>query len=99
MFLAAAATPRKKLPPPATRPIWTPVRATSATSLASAATRPASMPNEPSPASTSPLSFNRMRPYLGTALLIVARRLIGRLIAHLEPRKARHRDVLSQLRD
>ena len=36
MFWAAAATPRKILPPPTTTPIWTPAAATSATSRASA---------------------------------------------------------------
>src|SRR5438045_1408874 len=73
MLRAAAATPRKKLPPPTTRPICTPVRATSATSEASASTRAASIPNEPSPAMTSPLSLRRMRPYATFSLNCGAR--------------------------
>ena len=58
---AAAATPRKMLPPPTTTPIWTPVAATAATSQASSLTRWASMPKAAPPARASPLSFNRMR--------------------------------------
>src|SRR5271165_3565034 len=95
MFCAAAATPRKKFPPPTTRPICTPVDTTSETSVARAATRDASMPKEPSPASTSPLNFRRMRPYFGTELL----RRIGSRIADLEAHESRDRDVFSQLGD
>src|SRR5271168_3600401 len=97
MFCAAAATPRKKFPPPTTRPIWTPVRATSATSVARAATRDASMPKEPSPASTSPLNFRRMRPYFGTELLGCWS--IGSRIADLEAHEARDGNILAQFRD
>ena len=42
IFWAAAATPRKILPPPTTTPTWTPAAATSATSAASSFTRSAS---------------------------------------------------------
>src|SRR5713101_1726780 len=93
IFLAAAATPRKKLPPPTTTPTWTPARATSATSIARAFTRSASMPNFSSPAITSPLSFRRMREYWGGAG-------IGPLlVAHFETDKAGHTDVFAQLGD
>src|SRR5215469_2948524 len=64
MLRAAAATPRKKFPPPTTNPICTPLRATSAISSASAATRAASMPNDPWPAITSPLNLRRTRWYI-----------------------------------
>src|SRR5262249_13962460 len=75
-----------------------PARATSATSEASAATLAASIPNEPSPAITSPLSLSRMRWYLGTIL-----RAFGWWVCYcipdLEPDEARHRDVLAQFGD
>src|SRR5580700_6560840 len=63
--MAAAATPRKKFPPPTTRPIWTPVPATSAISAARLFTRSGSTPKAPPPASASPLSLRTMRVYLG----------------------------------
>src|SRR6185312_9370136 len=111
MWRAAAATPRKKLPPPTTRPICTPALATWATSSASACIRPASRPKEPSPAITSPLSFSRMRWYRGmrsprtaevpgapTALLSAG--FFGcRGVAHLEADETRHRDVFAELGD
>src|SRR5262249_55215246 len=114
MFFAAAATPRKKFPPPTTSPICTPVRATSAISSESAATRPASMPNEPSPAITSPLTLRRIRVYFGiklaadvrrftqiSAWICVNQRLLFRRsrIADLEPHESRHSDILAELCD
>src|ERR1700693_4795989 len=66
IFLAAAATPRKKLPPPTTSPICTPVLTTSAISAARLLTRSGSIPKDPPPASASPLSLRTMRWYLGT---------------------------------
>src|SRR5216684_3088326 len=99
MLRAAAATPRKKFPPPTTRPICTPVRATSATSTASASTRDASMPKEPSPASTSPEIFSRMRWYLDTGMLFCHGGLAGFAAADLEADEAGDGDVFAELRD
>src|SRR5437764_14399366 len=65
MSLAAAATPRKKLPPPTTSPICTPVLATSAISAANSWTRCGSMPKDAPPARASPLSLSRTRLNLG----------------------------------
>src|SRR5882724_10460599 len=107
MVRAAAATPRKILPPPTTMPSCTPARATSATSRASCRTRSASMPNVAAPAITSPLSFSRMRSYLGTNSGLdglgnrglAAAGASGRCIAHLEAHETRHDDVFAQFRD
>src|SRR5579872_5073278 len=111
MWRAAAATPRKKLPPPTTRPICTPALATSATSSASACMRPASKPKEPSPAISSPLSFNRMRWYRGICsrrmaevpcapMALLPASLVGcRRVAHFEADETRHRDVFAELGD
>src|SRR5436190_7331672 len=106
MVRAAAATPRKILPPPTTMPSCTPARTTSATSVASCRTRSASMPNVAAPAITSPLSFSRMRSYLSTnsGLDLFGNRGLaagasGRCIAHLEAHEARDHDILTQFRD
>src|SRR5712664_4011677 len=88
IFWAAAATPRKKLPPPTTTPTCTSARDTSATSTARAFTRPASMPNFSSPAITSPLSFSNTRLYF-TWLLV----------AYFETSEAGHGYVFTQLGD
>src|SRR5471032_2608232 len=61
MLRAAAATPRKMLPPPTTTPISTPAAVTSATSRARAFTRSASIPKVAVSAKASPLSLSRMR--------------------------------------
>src|SRR5260370_12844897 len=100
MFIAAAAIPRKKFPPPTTSPICTPALATSAISPAKLFTRSGSTPQAPPPASASPLSFRTMRLYLG----ILWRRLLRRpfdqrRLAHLEAPEARHGNVLPPLRD
>src|SRR5581483_2846762 len=106
MLRAAAATPRKKFPPPTTRPICTPPRATSATSSARLRTRSESTPNEPCPASASPLIFRRMRLYFGMLRrsLRLWSGLLGRFldyghVANLETHEARNRDILAQLGD
>src|SRR5665213_968777 len=111
MWRAAAATPRKKLPPPTTRPICTPALATPATSSASALTRPASRPKEPSPAITSPLSFSRTRWYLGmfsrrtaeapdAPMALLYAGFFGRgRVAHFEADETRHRNVFAELGD
>src|SRR5580704_17253191 len=99
VFCAAAATPRKKFPPPTTRPICTPLRATSATSDARAATRDASTPKDPSPASTSPLILRRMRPYFATVWLFRGCSFSRSRVADLESHKARDRNILAQLRN
>src|SRR5579862_3027357 len=100
--MAAAATPRKKLPPPTTRPICTPVRATSAISSDKLLTRAGSIPKALPPAKTSPLSLRTMRWYLGIykpvgqphLLLFRGRRLLRRLfdqrgLAHFKSNEAR----------
>src|SRR5882757_11184854 len=110
--MAAAATPRKKLPPPTTMPIWTPVLATSAISAARLLTRSGSMPKAPPPASASPLSLRTMRLYLGIGYaartdafrLFVRRGFVRRFLdqrrfADFEAHEARDRDVFAQLRD
>src|SRR6185369_10366020 len=109
MWRAAAATPRKKLPPPTTRPICTPAFATSATSSVSACTRAASRPKEPSPAITSPLNFSRMRWYRGirspravevpcAPMALLGAGFFGcRSVAHFEADETRHRDVFAEL--
>src|SRR5260221_8926293 len=111
IFRAAAATPRKKLPPPTTTPTWMPARATSATSIANAFTRSASIPNFSSPAITSPLSFSRMREYCSgagistwraprrraTSWIKVAQNPL--LVSHFETDKSGHADVFTQLGD
>src|SRR3954447_15596331 len=61
MSCAAAAIPRKILPPPSTSPICTPAFATSATSLASDVTRSVSRPKESGPAKASPLILRSIR--------------------------------------
>src|ERR1700722_17022795 len=110
MWRAAAATPRKKLPPPTTRPICTPAFATSATSSASAFTRPASRPKEPSPAITSPLSFSRTRWYRGmfsrraaevpdAPMALLYAGFFGRRVAHFEADETGHRNVFAELGD
>src|ERR1022692_1617764 len=100
IFWAAAATPRKILPPPTTKPTCTPVAATAATSAASSLTRAASMPKGAPPASASPESLSRIRLYWDTG--------IGRPfgagfdrgdVAHLVADEARNADILAELGD
>src|ERR1700679_3161259 len=64
MWMACSATPRKKLPPPTTIPIWQPDRAASAISWATALTNTASTPKPRPAARASPESFNRTRLYM-----------------------------------
>src|ERR1035441_3912105 len=101
IFCAAAATPRKILPPPTTTAISMPAAATSATSRAKPLTFSESMPNDAAPANTSPLSFSRMRlraDFLRQARFFAAR-FHGRHIAHFEADEARNGDVLAQFGD
>src|SRR5205085_8328377 len=99
---AAAATPRKKFPPPTTNPICTCARATSAISHESALTRSASIPKDPSPASTSPEIFSKMRLYFAkrSPLRLFGGGSFGRLhVAHFEAHESGNRDILAQFRD
>src|ERR1019366_10714717 len=84
-------------PPPPPGPFCPPLPPPWAPSGARPATRYASMPKEPSPASTSPLNFRRMRPYFATELL--SRGSIDRRIADLEPHEARNGNVFAELGD
>src|ERR1035438_4063491 len=100
MFWAAAAMPRKILPPPTTSPIWTPAAATAATSAASSLTRAALMPKAAPPASASPLSLSTIRLYCDTGVGRPFGAGFGRgHVAHLVPGKPRNSDVLAQLGD
>src|SRR5580704_10287496 len=100
IFWAAAATPRKILPPPTTRPTCTPVAATAATSPASSLTRAASIPKAAPPASASPLSLSRMRLYCDTGVGRPFGAGFDRCdIAHLIAGEPRNGDVLAQLGD
>src|SRR5690348_2363283 len=65
MPLAAAARPRKILPPPITMQIWLPASAASFTSAAMRSTVAMSMPKAPSPINASPETFKSTRAYLG----------------------------------
>src|SRR5512143_1648064 len=75
------------LPPPITRPTWTPAFTTSAISAAVRFTTPGSMPNPCSPISASPLSLSRMRLYLspvsGTAIGLLTARLSHHLFSEV----------------
>src|ERR1700733_9623253 len=108
IFIAAAETPRKKLPPPTTSPICTPVRATSAISCDKLFTRSGSMPKALPPAKTSPLSLRTMRWYFGMERGLWRLGLGGGLLGslfdesrfpHFKSDEARDRNVLAQLGD
>src|SRR6516225_9088625 len=65
MPASASPAPRKMLPPPITRPTWTPSPRTSAISAATRRMIAGSMPYCWLPSNASPLSFKRIRRYAG----------------------------------
>src|SRR5689334_20903940 len=77
-----------------------PACSTSAISAASSLTVSAWMPKAAPPASDSPLSFSRIRLYLGTGFGRWFRARIGGCgVSDFESRESRDRDVLPQLSD
>src|SRR2546422_9704198 len=83
--------PRTSFPPPMTIATCPPCAVTSFTSCATRRSTAASRPARPSPERASPLSFNRMRSYLGVRAVV--------LFSELEPGEPPDLDIFAQSSD
>src|SRR5438132_7888457 len=88
---ADMSAPRTRFPPPMTIATCTPCAVTSFTSCATRRSTAASRPARPSPERASPLSFNRMRSYLGVRAVV--------LFSELEPGEPPDLDIFAQSSD
>src|SRR5213594_2435930 len=88
---ADMSAPRTRFPPPTTIATCTPCAATSFTSCATKRSTAASRPARPSPERASPLSFSRMRSYLGVRAVV--------LFSELEPGEPPDLNIFAQSGD
>src|SRR2546430_13848912 len=88
---ADMSAPRTRFPPPMTIATCTPCAVTSFTSCATKRSTAASRPARPSPERASPLSFSRMRSYLGVRAVV--------LFSELEPGEPPDLNIFAQSGD
>src|SRR5437870_1003156 len=88
---ADMSAPRTRFPPPTTIATCTPCAVTSFTSCATKRSTAASRPARPSPERASPLSFSRMRSYLGVRAVV--------LFSELEPGEPPDLNIFAQSGD